>query len=134
MANTMKDKVVAAGHSLADTAKKVGESIAAGAEDAVDFVKSRTGMGTPAEGTDVGVAGIKEHMNVIASCGMKVGVVDQVEGGAIKLTKKDSPDGQHHFIPVSWVQRVDKHVHLTKNSKETEAGWQCEAAGCGCGN
>jgi Uncharacterized protein conserved in bacteria (DUF2171) len=33
-------------------------------------------------------------MDVIASCGKKVGVVDHVGGGAIKLTKKDSPDGQ----------------------------------------
>lgn len=134
MANTVKDKVVDAGQALAGTAKKIGESIAAGAEDAVDFVKSKTGMGGPAEGTNVGLSGIKDHMNVIASCGMKVGVVDHLEGGAIKLTKKDSPDGQHHFIPVSWVERVDSHVHLTKNSKETEEGWKPDATGCCCGN
>ena len=84
------------------------------------------------DGTNAGIAGIKVHMNVIASCGKKVGVVDEVGGGAIKLTKKDSPDDQHHFIPVGWVERVDSHVHLNKNSMETEQNWKSVAAACVC--
>jgi hypothetical protein len=88
--------------------------------------------GGPAEGTDAGIAGIKEHMDVIASCGKKVGVVDHIGGGALKLTKKNSPDGQHHFIPVGWVERVDSHVHLKKNSMETEQNWKSDAAACVC--
>jgi hypothetical protein len=84
------------------------------------------------QGTNAGIAGIKMHMNVIASCGKKVGVVDAVEGGAIKLTKKDSPDDQHHFIPVGWVERVDGQLHLTKNSMETEQEWKSAAAACLC--
>ena len=132
MANTIKDKVADAGHSVADAAKNVGDKIAKGTENAVEFVKEKTGMGGPAEGTNTGIAGIKEHMNVIASCGKKVGVVDRVEGNAIKLTKNDSPDGQHHFVPVGWIERVDSHVHLTKNSKETEQGWKPDAVSCGC--
>ena len=63
-------------------------------------------------------------MDVIASCGKKVGVVDRVEGDSIKLTKKDSPDGHHHLIPTSWVARVDQHVHLNKNSEEAAREWQ----------
>ena len=82
--------------------------------------------------TNAGIAGIKVHMNVIASCGKNVGVVDAVEGGAIKLTKKDSPDDQHHFIPIGWVERVDSHVHLNKNSMETEQNWKSDAAACVC--
>jgi hypothetical protein len=132
MANTMKDKVADAGHAVADAAKNVGHKIAAGAEKAVDFAKEKTGIGGPAEGTDAGIAGIKEHMDVIASCGKKVGVVDRVEGGAIKLTKKDSPDDQHHFLPIGWVERVDRHVHLQKNSVETEQNWKSAAAACVC--
>src|SRR5476649_1405944 len=77
MASTMKDKVADAGHAVADVAKNVGHKIAEGTEKAVDFVKEKTGMGGPAEGTDAGIAGIKEHMDVIASCGKKIGVVDQ---------------------------------------------------------
>ena len=79
-------------------------------------------------------AGVKDRMDVIASCGKKVGVVDHVEGAAIKLTKKDSADGQHHFIPAGWVDHVDAHVHLKKNSVETEQGWKADAASCSsCG-
>ena len=77
---------------------------------------------------------IRERMDVIASCGTKVGVVDHVEGNAIKLTKNDSKDHQHHFIPTEWVERVDSSVHLKKNSMDTERNWKSEAAGCGsCG-
>ena len=117
---------------VTDAAKTVGHKVAEVTEKAVDFVKEKTGMGGPAEGTDAGVCGIKDHMKVIASCGKTVGVVDHLEGAAIKLTKNDSPDGQHHFIPVGWVERVDSHVHLKKNSKETEQNWKTDAAACGC--
>ena len=132
MASTMKDKVGDAGHAAVDAAKNVGHKIAECTEKTVDFVKEKTGLGGPAEGTDAGIAGIKEHMDVIASCGKKVGVVDHVGGGAIKLTKKDSPDAQHHFIPVAWVERVDSHVHLNKNSMETEQNWKAAAGECVC--
>jgi len=132
MASTMKDKVVDAGHAVADAAKNVGHKIADGAEKAVDLAKEKTGMGGPAEGTNAGIAGIKDHMSVIASCGKTIGLVDHVEGSAIKLTKNNSPDGQHHFIPVGWIERVDSHVHLKKNSEETEQNWKSDAASCGC--
>ena len=117
---------------VTDAAKTVGHKVAEAAASTVDFVKEKTGMGGCAEGTDIGRSGITEHMQVIASCGKQVGIVDRVEGTAIKLTKKDSPDGRHHFIPVGWVERVDSHVHLRKNSKETEQDWKSDAASCGC--
>jgi len=132
MSNTVKDKAASAGQAIADAAKTVGHKIADGTEKAVDFVKEKTGMGC-AGSSNAGLAGVKQHMSVIASCGKTVGTVDHVEGGAIKLTKKDSPDGQHHFIPAGWIERVDSHVHLNKNSKETEQGWTSDAASCGCG-
>lgn len=117
---------------MADAAAKVGSSIANTAQSAADFIQDKTGIGGPSEGTDLGGAGIKEHMHVIASCGKKVGVVDHLQDGALKLTKKDSPDGQHHFIPLNLIERVDSHVHLKKNSKEAEEGWKSDAASCGC--
>jgi hypothetical protein len=67
---------------------------------------------------------IREHMEVYASCGNFVGKVDRVEGDRIKLTKSDSPDGQHHFIPMSWVAKVHDHIHLTKDHKEVQDQWQ----------
>jgi len=74
---------------------------------------------------------IRERMDVIASCGKKVGVVDHVEGDSIKLTKKDSSDGHHHLIPKSWVARVDEHVHLNKNSEEIRNAWQASPVTAG---
>ncbi|HYV38308.1 MAG TPA: DUF2171 domain-containing protein [Gemmataceae bacterium] len=76
-----------------------------------------------------GTADIREHMDVIASCGKRVGVVDRVQGNAIKLTKKDSKDGQHHYVPLDWVARVDQQVHLTKNSEEVAEELHAEAVG-----
>jgi hypothetical protein len=127
----IKDKVKDAAHTVADAAEAAGHKIAEGASAATAYVKEKAGIGCDATGPGEGVAGVKEHMSVYASCGKKVGVVDHVEGGAIKLTKSDSPDGQHHFIPAAWVGRVHEgHVHLTKNSVETEGGWMSDAAAC----
>ena len=69
-------------------------------------------------------ADIKEHMEVYASCGTKVGKVDHVLGDQIKLTKHDSADGQHHMIPVTWVAKVHDHIHLNKDHKQVQAEWQ----------
>jgi hypothetical protein len=130
--SNIKDQVADAGQTAAEAAKSAGHKIVDGAKKAVEFVKEKTGISS--EGKDVGVAGIQERMDVIASCGKKVGVVDHVEGGAIKLTRKDSSDGQHHFIPKTWVDHVDNHVHLKKNSVETEQGWKSDAISCAsCG-
>jgi hypothetical protein len=123
MAKKMTDKVADGAKAVADAAKSAGQKVMEGAEKAVDFVKEKTGLGSN---------GVKERMDVIASCGKKVGVVDHVEGDAIKLTRNDSPDGMHHFIPMGWVDHVDSHVHLKKNSMETETGWKPDAASCGC--
>lgn len=123
--STLKDKVTDAGNAVADAAKNVGHKIADGASQAADYVKDKTGIGSHA-------TAVKERMDVIASCGKKVGVVDHVDATSIKLTRKDSPDGQHHFIPTGWVDHVDTHVHLSKNSLETEQGWKSDAASCGC--
>ena len=122
--SSLKDKVVDATQAITEKAKDVGHKIADGASQAVDFVKDKVGLAT--------ATGVKERMDVIASCGKKVGVVDHVEDGALKLTRNDSPDGQHHFIPSSWVDHVDTHVHLKKNSMETEQGWKADAKSCGC--
>ena len=68
---------------------------------------------------------IQEHMDVISSDFKVVGKVDHLEGAdAIKLTKTSSPTGEsHHFIPMSWVDRVDQHVHLNKTGAEVLAHW-----------
>lgn len=121
---SIKENIKDAGQSVADAAKNVGHKIAEGAEQATDWVKEKTGMGGTKEGSDAGIANIRERMDVIGSCGNKLGVVDHVEGGAIKLTRKDSPDGEHHYIPMVWVDHVDSHVHLNKDCGEAKRDWQ----------
>jgi hypothetical protein len=69
---------------------------------------------------------IKEHMEVIGIDGVHVGVVDHMEGSdQVKLTKTD-PDaaGEHHFIPLAWVDRVDSKVHLKQSGAEARARWK----------
>jgi hypothetical protein len=75
----------------------------------------------------VATSQIKEHMEVIGSDGAHVGTVDHMQGqNRIKLTKDDSPDGTHHFIPLAWVDHVDEHVHLVKAADEAIDNWDDE--------
>jgi hypothetical protein len=72
----------------------------------------------------VSASEIREHMEVRAADGRHVGTVDHMEGDSrIKLTKSDSKDGQHHLIPLDWVDHVDAHVHLNKDAQEVERQW-----------
>jgi hypothetical protein len=72
---------------------------------------------------------IKEHMEVLGSDGKHVGTVDHLDGtDKIKLTKTDAKaGGQHHFIPLKWVEKVDAHVHLNKPAKDATTQWQAAA-------
>ena len=65
------------------------------------------------------------------SPGVHVGTVDHMDGeNYIKLNKKDSADGKHHWIPVSWVESVDdKAVYLNKTQSEVMAGLMDEKPG-----
>jgi hypothetical protein len=67
---------------------------------------------------------IREHMGVFGSCGNQLGDVDRVEGNSIKLTKSSSSDGQHHYIPMNWVESVDDKVHLNKDCGEAKKEWK----------
>ena len=49
---------------------------------------------------------INQHMEIIGSDGVHVGVVDAVEGNRIKLTKASGDDGKHHYISTSTVQDI----------------------------
>jgi hypothetical protein len=72
---------------------------------------------------------IKEHMEVLGSDGEHVGTVDHMEGASnIKLTKGDDKSGgQHHLIPVDWVEKIDQQVHLKKPGKDAKAEWRTAA-------
>ena len=60
---------------------------------------------------------IQEHADIIGADGVHVGTVDKVDGHRIKLTKKDSGDGAHHYIPMGLVAEVeDGTVRLSANA------------------
>jgi hypothetical protein len=120
MAESFKDKVKDAGHKIAETATKVGHRI----EEAAQTVKHKVAKLADSKGAVGSTADIREHMEVYGSCGNLLGKVDHVEGDQIKLTKNDSPDGQHHLIPLSWVAKVHDHIHLNKDCGEARAEWQ----------
>lgn len=70
---------------------------------------------------------IREHAEVIASCGSHVGIVDHLEGeDKIKLAKSDpKAGGVHHYIPLSWVDKIeDNKILLNKNKDEVTSSWQ----------
>lgn len=64
----------------------------------------------------MGTSKITEHMPVFCSKGQQIATVDHLDpGNSIKLTKDEQ--GQHHWIPLSWVTRVDQHVHLDRDGE-----------------
>ncbi len=66
-------------------------------------------------------AQIREHMPVVCSNGGQFATVDHVDGDQIKLTKDEQ--GQHHWIPMSWVTRVDEHVHVDRPGDQAMKEW-----------
>ena len=71
-------------------------------------------------------ANIQEHMEVVCSTGGHVGTVDHVDGVRIKLTRKDSKDGQHHYLSRAYVAAVDDKVHLALTGDLLKAQMQTE--------
>lgn len=78
---------------------------------------------------------IKEHMEVATSEGGHLGTVDEVEDSRIKLTRSDSGDGRHHYVPLDAVDRIDDNrIYLKAGTSATHAdGSPHVAAGVGAG-
>ena len=74
------------------------------------------------------IADIKPHMPVVCSEGGQFAVVDHMasDNRTIKLAKDDS--GQHHYIPVSWVTKIDNAVHIDRPGDRAKREWSSEAA------
>jgi hypothetical protein len=65
---------------------------------------------------------IRPQMAVVGSDGGELPSVDHIEGrNSIALAKDDQ--GQHHYIPLTWVQSVDDRVHLDHTRQEVEQEW-----------
>ncbi len=74
----------------------------------------------------VAAISIKEHMEVVGADGVHVGKVDHMDGqDKVKLTESDKDaEGEHHFIPLAWVDHVDSKVHLKQAGAEARARWK----------
>ena len=75
------------------------------------------------------VKDIKEHMEVIGADGAHIGTVDCLKDTDKLVLAKNDPNsrGQHHVIPLTWIDHVDAHVHLNKSSKDAMKQWQAAA-------
>ncbi len=105
--------------TITDTVRHTEVEIEDGRGTVVGGSATRSGI---VEGSNVGT--VMAHMDVIASDGTKVGTVDHMDGAdTIKLAKTTSPDGEHHYIPMAWVDHIDQHVHLKRTTAEVKAAW-----------
>jgi hypothetical protein len=67
-------------------------------------------------------ATITEHMAVVGADGAPVGTVDHLDAqDTIKLTKDEQ--GQHHWIGMTDVARVDAQVHLHVPAPQAMQRW-----------
>jgi hypothetical protein len=61
---------------------------------------------------------IKANSKVIAK-GVRVGSVELIDGDYLKLNRKDSDDRLHHWIPLTWVERIEENtIHINQNPAE----------------
>ncbi|MEO7330960.1 MAG: DUF2171 domain-containing protein [Minicystis sp.] len=69
---------------------------------------------------------IKPHTPVVCSEDGQFAVVDHMEGtSTIKLAKDKT--GQHHYIPMSWVTKVDDKVHVDRPGDQAMRDWSTVA-------
>ncbi len=60
---------------------------------------------------------IQPHTDIIGADGVHVGTVDHVDGDRLKLTKKDSIDGRHHFIDGGLIAGIENgKIRLSANA------------------
>ncbi len=65
---------------------------------------------------------IKPNLPVVGSDNVQCAVVDHMEDSdTIRLNKDEK--GQHHFIPLAWVESVDDKVHLSRTGDEVRRQW-----------
>ena len=69
----------------------------------------------------------REHMEVVGRDGETVGKVDCVQGDRVILTKSDSPDGRHHSIPCTMVDKIEgDRITLDCTAEQAKKKWRDE--------
>ncbi|MCU1290090.1 MAG: yxnA [Acidobacteria bacterium] len=70
---------------------------------------------------------IREKMEVVGADGRHIGIIDRVESGEIKLTRKDSDDNMHHFISTDLVDSVSgNRVMLSQTADMARQNWRSD--------
>lgn len=78
------------------------------------------GSGTPSRFADQ----IREHMEVVDDRGQHCGTVDHLEGDRIKLSRSDSKDGQHHYVPLSQVAGIEGNKVRLRERGDNDFGME----------
>ncbi|MET0362563.1 MAG: DUF2171 domain-containing protein [Sphingobium sp.] len=61
-------------------------------------------------------------MEIADANGRHLGTVDEIDGDTIKLTRSDSSDSRHHYVPFESVDRIeDNRVYLKDGAAAPEA-------------
>lgn len=68
---------------------------------------------------------IQPEMPVVCSQDGQFAVVDHLDGKDTIKLKKDKM-GKHHFIPLSWVTKVDGKVHIDRPGDQAMKEWRTE--------
>jgi hypothetical protein len=67
----------------------------------------------------------REQMEVVGSDGEPVGKIDRIAGDRAVLTKGDSPDGHHHSIPCTMIDRIEgDKVTLDCTAEQAQKQWR----------
>jgi hypothetical protein len=77
-----------------------------------------------AEVTVMALPRIKPHMDVVSSRSEPLGMVDCIDGRNLKLARDAL--GQHHFLPLTWVDVIDEQVHLKRPANDVIRLWSGE--------
>lgn len=71
-------------------------------------------------------AGVTGHMPVISADNQQIAAVDHLDTqDTVKLTRDDQ--GNHHWIPSSWVADVDDKVHINVSADQARREWMSTA-------
>lgn len=70
---------------------------------------------------------IAEGMVVVDRDGTRIGSVDKVEGGHLKISRADQePRNQHQYVSPDWIAAVDDRVTLNRTFDEARRLWAHE--------
>jgi hypothetical protein len=72
---------------------------------------------------------VREGMEVVGSCGGRLGVVGGLEGASLRLTAgSEGARGEVRFVPLEWVAWVRGHVRLSRPCGDAREEWTAHPA------